>query len=121
MPMQHLSSTTHARTRTRGGAPPFWIIAEPEGLGFVLSLYGELDLAACPQLERRIKRLQWAGAQRITIDLSGLDFIDSSGLHALLRAHERARADQLLFLRAPRRVHRVFELTETDRLLPFAD
>lgn len=97
------------------------MISEPEAGGSVLSLYGELDVASAPLLERRIKRLQWAGASAIVIDLSGLDFIDSTGLHVLIRAHARAEEGRLTLLRGSRNVHRVFELTGTDELLPFAD
>ena len=107
--------------RPTPGELDFWVATEHEGSGFVLSAYGELDVASSPELEKQIKRLQWAGASSITIDLSGLDFIDSTGLHVLIRAHRRAEHGQLTLLRGSRRIHRVFELTGTDRRLPFAD
>lgn len=107
--------------RHKQGEPEFWVLTEHEGTGFVLSVYGELDVASGPILEKRIKRLQWAGAAAIVIDLSGLDFIDSTGLHVLIRAQRRAGEGQLTLLRGSRNVHRVFELTGTDALLPFAD
>lgn len=101
--------------------PEFSVTTEPDGKGFILELYGELDVASAPLLEKQIKRLQWGGASRIVLDLSGLDFVDSSGLHVLIRAHRRCLDGQLTLLRGSRRVHRVFELTRTDTLLPFAD
>ena len=107
--------------RQQHGDPEFWVLTEHEGTGFALSLYGELDVATAPVLEKQIKRLQWAGAASIVIDLSGLDFIDSSGLHALMLAARRAPAGQLSLLRGPRNVHRTFELTGLDAQLPFAD
>ncbi len=107
--------------RQKHSDPEFWVLTEHEGNGFVLSIYGELDVASAPILEKQIKRLQWAGATAIVIDLSGLDFIDSTGLHVLIRAHRRAQDGQLTLLRGSRNVHRVFELTGTDALLPFAD
>ena len=103
------------------GEPDFWVLADEEGRGFVLSVYGELDAASAPILEKQIKRLQWSGAEAIVIDLSGLDFVDSAGLHVLIRAHDRAPEGQLTLLRGSRNVHRVFELTGTDTLLPFVD
>ena len=112
---------SQAERRQKYGEPEFWVLAEPEGSGFVLSVYGELDVASAPILEKQVKRLQWAGAASIVIDLSGLHFIDSSGLHVLIRAHGRVPEGQLSLLRGPRTVHRVFELTGTDALLPFAD
>ena len=107
--------------RPTPGELDFWVATEHEGSGFVLSVYGELDVASSPELEKQIKRLQWAGASSITIDLSGLDFIDSTGLHVLIRAHRRAEEGQLKLLRGSKRIHRVFVLTGTDERLPFVD
>jgi len=57
------------------------------------------------------------------VDLSGLDFIDSTGLGALVQAHRSDREDgnRLRFLRGSAPVQRVMELTCLDRSLPFAD
>ena len=103
------------------GDPEFWVLTEDEGDGTILSLYGELDAASAPILEKKLKRLQWAGVSAVVIDLSGLDFVDSSGLHVLIRAYNRSPEGQFKLLRGSRHVHRVFELTGTDALLPFAD
>lgn len=105
----------------QGAEPEFWVSVDRQGAGYVLALYGELDVASAPVLEKQIKRLQWAGAAEIVLDLSGLDFIDSTGLHVLLRAHRRGLDGQMTLLRGPARIQRVFELTHTDALLPFAD
>lgn len=87
----------------------------------VLALHGELDLASTPLLERQMLEAQSDGSDRLVIDLSGLEFIDSSGLHALLRADERASENrhQLSLVRGPRAVHRVFELTRTVQAFSF--
>ena len=110
---------TELERRHSYGEPEFWVLSEQEGGGFVLSLYGELDAASAPLLEKQIKRLQWSAAPAIVIDLSGLDFVDSTGLHVLIRAFKRAPEGQLTLLRGSRNVHRVFELTGMDALLPF--
>ena len=115
---RHLSELERRRNH---GEPEFWVLTEHEGSGCVLSLYGELDVASGPILEKKLKRLQWSGAAAIVLDLSGLDFVDSSGLHVLIRAFHRSPEGQLTLLRGSRNVHRVFELTGTDTLLPFAD
>jgi anti-anti-sigma factor len=88
--------------------------------GGVIALFGELDIASASLLERGLKRLQWAGTP-IVVDLSGLDFIDSTGLHVLLRAAARAPAGGFSLLRAPERVQRIFSLTATGKHLPFVD
>jgi anti-sigma B factor antagonist len=55
-----------------------------------LALAGELDLADCAWLEARLAKAARAGAS-VRLDLSGLDFIDSSGLHVLIDACHAAR------------------------------
>ena len=107
------------RERRPHGDPEFWISTEQERNGHILALYGELDVASAPVLEKQLKKLQWAGATSIVLDLSGLDFIDSTGLHVLMRAHRRSPEGQMSLLRGSHRVHRVFELTRTDTVLPF--
>jgi anti-anti-sigma factor len=46
-------------------------------------LIGELDLATVPALEAALDTL--AGQGPLTLDLAELTFIDSSGLHAIMR------------------------------------
>lgn len=89
----------------------------------VVCLYGELDMSTADVLDRELARVAEAEPERIVLDLSGLDFLDSSGLRSLLRAHTRAREDggRLTLLRGRPEVQRVFEVTATDELLPFED
>jgi anti-anti-sigma factor len=55
--------------------------------------------------------------------LSGLQFLDSTGLHTLVRAQARWRAGgrEISLLRGPRAVQRVFDLTQATRLFTFED
>jgi anti-sigma B factor antagonist len=57
----------------------------------LISPAGELDLATAPVLERRIAELIQAGRQRLVVDLRAVTFIDSTGIHALVNAHQSAR------------------------------
>ena len=70
-----------------------------------------------------MRRAEATDAKRIVIDLSAVTFMDSSGLKSLLQAQARSQADsnRLRLVRPPRRVQRVFELTNTEGLLPFLD
>ncbi len=94
-----------------------------EGGAFQLALYGELDIATSPMLERRLRMAEGAESERLVIDLKGLQFLDSAGLHVLVQAQERAQARgrELSLLRGPRAVQRVFDLTDTGRLFSFED
>ncbi len=88
----------------------------------ILTLRGELDLTSVPQFERELRDAEAANPARLVIDLSGLDFMDSTGLGALLQARERAKDDHELSLRrGPRQVQRVLELTKTLEVFTFED
>ncbi len=89
----------------------------------VVAAVGELDLSTVELLEAALEEAEAGAASQILLDLSQLSFIDSSGLHMILKAHARSDADsnRLRIRRGPRRVQRVFELTGTDSRLPFID
>jgi anti-sigma B factor antagonist len=89
----------------------------------VLALFGELDLASTPMLEAELAAVESSGAARVVIDLAGVGFMDSTGLQALLRARERAAANdhQFALKRGPHQVQRVFELTKTIDAFTFED
>jgi anti-anti-sigma factor len=51
---------------------------------------GEIDLATAPVLDRELEGAVARGPDRVVVDMSGVTFLDSSGCHALVRAHRRA-------------------------------
>ena len=86
---------------------------------WTLQLDGELDLSNCGVLTDELA-LAETSAETITVDLRGLTFMDSSGLHVLTDAHARSGPDGWLRLRSGNRaVQRVFRLTGTEDRLPF--
>ncbi len=89
----------------------------------VIALAGELDLDGADRVNQELQRVEATDAQRIVLDLSSLEFIDSSGIRLILAADIRSRADggRLALVRGPRAVHRVFELTGIAERLPFTD
>jgi len=82
---------------------------------------GEIDLATVGQLQTELDTLIEANFARIVIDLRGVEFLDSTALHALLCANTRAEQDgwQLAIIPGPRAVQRVFEITRAIDHLPF--
>jgi anti-sigma B factor antagonist len=56
----------------------------------LLTVSGELDLAASPTLEDRLDQIFAATVSQLIIDLRQLEFIDSTGLSVLVKAHQRA-------------------------------
>jgi len=94
-----------------------------EGDVHTISLSGELDLATADDVQRELERIEATDAASIVLDLSGLTFMDSTGVRLLITAHARSRADsnRLSLLRGAPAVQRVLELSGVDALLPFAD
>ena len=72
---------------------------------------GELDLATVPQLVRTLRESQ-LHARLVVLDLRELDFMDSSGAHAIVNASIRARrlGGRLVLLRAPPNTDRMSTL-----------
>ena len=58
-----------------------------------VSLYisGEIDLATVDQLEKDLKHCQESGSGNLVVDLTGADFMDSSGLRCLVMADRSYR------------------------------
>jgi anti-anti-sigma factor len=58
----------------------------------VLSVAGELDIATAPELCARLDASRTTRRPRLLVDLSDVDFCDSTGLRALLGAASEVRA-----------------------------
>lgn len=93
------------------------------GCDVVLRLHGELDLASVSELERQLSMLESQDPLSLTIDLNGLRFMDSTGLHTLLGARQRALESgrDLSLVRGTPAVQRVFTTTGTDTLFAFVE
>jgi anti-sigma B factor antagonist len=85
----------------------------------VLFVTGDLDTWCGPRLEQGLAELRSSGARTITIDVTGLDFIDSTGLGVLVRARDALRSDlgRLEVESPPDHIRRVFELAGLTDLL----
>lgn len=92
------------------------------GVG-IIALTGELDMGSVPLLDEHLERFEYDGVRAVMLDLRALSFVDSSGLHAVLRAKKRASTNghELLVVGANPTTRRVFELTRTEFLLDDRD
>jgi anti-anti-sigma factor len=89
-----------------------------------VTLHGELDVHAVGDLEPELERLECEGAVDIVaLDLRRLDFLDSSGLRAILlfRSLLQEFERRLVLVRGPVAVQRVFEITRMTERLEFVD
>ncbi|WP_183093970.1 STAS domain-containing protein [Nocardioides stalactiti] len=88
----------------------------------VLATSGRFNMVSAPRIKARIDETVAAGNARIVVDLAGVDFIDSSGLGALIGGLKTARqaSGDLRIAAAGDQVVTVLKLTNLDRILtPF--
>src|SRR5690349_6886009 len=92
---------------------------EPAPDATVVSVAGDLDIASAPALKQALGDLMGTGIRHVEIDLAAADFIDSSGLGALLWAERRLSAvgGDLAITHAEGNIGRTFELAGMDGLL----
>jgi anti-anti-sigma factor len=105
---------------TRGDIGEFQLTVSREADAYTLALSGELDIASCTELEEELDLAEMSSVKLIVLDLRELDFIDSSGLHAIVNAHRHV-AGRLIVVRGPSQVQRMFELCALDELLTIVD
>jgi anti-anti-sigma factor len=80
----------------------------------VLSVRGELDSGTSAQLAQELDSLVASGTP-IVVDLSALSFIDSGGLHALMKPRPSARISVVC---PPGNVSRVMSVVRLEHVLP---
>jgi anti-sigma B factor antagonist len=89
----------------------------------VVSLTGELDISEVSRIEQQLMEVEEQRPPALVLDLSGLSFMDSSGLRLVLETDIRARRDGRRFaiVPGPDAVHRVFLIALLDKRLEFVD
>ncbi|MGH2950323.1 MAG: STAS domain-containing protein [Solirubrobacteraceae bacterium] len=98
------------------------VVERPDGGSVVVRPRGELDLLSAPQVQEVLERAQ-ADRVDLVLDLTGLDFIDSTGVHLVLDAFLASQRDgwDLSIVGAGEEVRRAFELVGLIDHLPFRD
>jgi len=86
----------------------------------VVAAPAEIDITNAAGLRAALAEAAAYGHQTSVVDMTRTQFCDSSGLHALLDAHRRARAEggEVLLAISAAAVLRVLALTGLDRVLP---
>ena len=104
-------------------AGPFRCEVSPERDGVVVRPRGELDMATIGAVEQELRQLRRAGFATIVLDLSGLTFMDSTGLHLVMRWSAESAQDGFKFEiePGPPNVMRVFALAEMTHGLPIRE
>jgi stage II sporulation protein AA (anti-sigma F factor antagonist) len=86
----------------------------------VLALRGELDLSTVAEVHEALADHESPAHRAIVIDLSALQFIDSSGINFLIRLW-RDRPDGVAFVAPADDVGRVLDIAGVRALLPWVD
>gem|GEM_PF-3157600 len=78
---------------TTGGEQPedLGIGVADEGGARVVVLTGELDLAGEDALQDALREAERDAPELLVVDMSALDFVDSTGSRMLIEAHRRAQ------------------------------
>jgi anti-sigma B factor antagonist len=91
------------------------------GAASVVVLSGEVDLRHSPALRRALMELMLE-KRPVAVDLSGVEYIDSSGIAGLVEAYQMARRNGTRFALAAVSdpVRRVLQLARLDRVFTIA-
>ncbi|MGK5557679.1 STAS domain-containing protein [Actinomadura kijaniata] len=97
---------------------PLDITRRDAATGPVLHVAGDLDYTHAPGLRHHVRQLTLTPGQCLVLDLSGLEFCDSSGITALLAARQHVQAaDAAIVLAAvPSNLMRTLTLVGLDRV-----
>jgi anti-anti-sigma factor len=99
------------------------VSSDQQGRKLVITVAGELDVSTAPILERELDRAAEASPPSLRLDLSGLRFMDSTGLQLVLSTATRAQeaGRELELVRSSDSVQRVFQVAGLEERLTFVD
>jgi anti-sigma B factor antagonist len=99
------------------------VTSRPQGDYVVMSVDGEIDLYTVPRLRGELAKVLATGELRLVVDLSGVDFCDSTGVNVLLAAHRQARdSGGQLELAAPRpAIRKILKVTGLESVFTVID
>ena len=86
---------------------------QPQPNAALLVLSGELDIASAPELEQALAEIHPEQTKLVVVDLRALEFMDSTGLSIIVRAHQRLseHSCELTLVKGPPQVQRLLDLT----------
>jgi anti-sigma B factor antagonist len=102
---------------------PLEVTAEQHPGQTRIVLIGELDIASADGLEKRLADVEADSPAILVLDLRRVEFIDSTGLRALIAADQRARSQgrRLAVVSGPNAVARLLTVTQLDQRLEIVD
>lgn len=91
-----------------------------EGDRTVVSVAGEIDVYTAPKLREQIVALVDEGHYHLIVDMSGVEFLDSTGLGVLVGGLKRVRAHDgsLSLVCNEERILKIFRITGLTKVFP---
>jgi anti-sigma B factor antagonist len=91
-----------------------------QGDSTVVSLRGEIDVYTAPRLRQTLIDLISEGATDIVVDMSGVDFLDSTGLGVLVGGLKRVKAKEgsLKLVVNQEKILKIFDITGLTKVFP---
>ena len=93
-----------------------------EGANLVVAFVGDVDLEHSPKARKVLLESVRRG-KRVLVDLSGVDYIDSSGVASLVEAYKlaRTRSQDLALASVSASAMRVLQLARLDKVFTIHD
>lgn len=101
----------------------FDVQTESEGTSALVTLRGDFDLQVAARVADELTRVEAGGPELLVIDLSGLSFMDSSGMGVIAAAQARATeaGRRLVVVKPPPTVKRALDLSRFGEMIEIVD
>lgn len=89
----------------------------------ITEVSGEVDVHTAPELDQCLSEVIAAGGRKIVVDLSAVDFLDSTGLGVLVKALKQVRDEEgsVSVVATTERITKVFRITGLDSAIGVFD
>jgi anti-sigma B factor antagonist len=106
--------------RTEGTTVDLSLATRTQGDRTVVAVTGEIDVYTAPKLREQIVALVDEGQYNLVIDMSGVEFLDSTGLGVLVGGLKRVRAHDgsLALVCDEERILKIFRITGLTKVFP---
>lgn len=90
----------------------------PDQTTCVLEIEGEVDVYTSPELKQNLVKLAEDGVKHVIVNLSRVEYLDSTGLGVLIGGLKRLREIEgnLVLVGPGMRILRIFEITGLDKI-----
>lgn len=103
--------------------PLFDVTSETRDQSAIVTLTGDFDLQVAGPVAEELTRVEAGAPELLVLDLTGLSFMDSSGMGVVAAAHARAldAGRRFVVVRPPFSVRRAFELSNLNQVITIVE